>query len=78
MVCISKQHFERALNNEVLKSDKPFTDTLYFLPLLGRSIGFLSGNLYRWRSERPHVGGYATFYSVAVVYTMQKLEVCYT
>jgi hypothetical protein len=29
MVCISKQHVKRALSNEVTKSDKPFTDTLY-------------------------------------------------
>lgn len=34
---------------------------LYFLPFLSCSMGFLSTNLFWWRSGRSHVTGYVTF-----------------
>jgi hypothetical protein len=37
MVCISKQHLKRLLNNEVSKSEKPFTDILHYVFLELRS-----------------------------------------
>jgi hypothetical protein len=32
----------------------------YLVTFLGRSMGFLPTNVFRWRFERPHVTGYAT------------------